>query len=1245
MKRRLIVVSLLVLVLFLALPVGTVYWILHTTSGLEFALSQLHHLDRIVRIRASGVSGDLVDGVRIAAVDIGHERVNIHVEDLSLRIAAPALWLQTVRVEDAVIGSARVDVYRSPHHSKSGSPLKFLPSFLRITTRAAKLHSATVVLPNHHEIRASHLSSDLLLTSRHLSLRKAFADGGFFTAAGSFDLGAADPITLSADVDWTLVFTGHPTWRGHARAQGDLDELHVSGEQVAPIRARVEGKVLSLTHEAHWLAKLRSAHIDFRALHPSAKIAVADVNLDVSGDLHGMQAEGTLRPTTLPTGVVRIEARGPYPTRHVQIDDLKIEAGGNVHVDAKMTLNVTEPGPSLDLSGTARNFRWPIQGEAVVHSTASSFRLAGAQLPYRFSVHGDARVPKLPAFESDVTGLLYADHLQIEQGRANWIDGQVQAQGNLAWTEHQPWSFSVQAQGLDPSAFSTRWPGKVGLTATINGQGLSSDADIDLQLKRAQGTLRGAPLNATGRLIRHGGTLGFDHVIASLADARVRIDGTYGNPRNIHLDLDAPHLDRVIPGLEGGITVNGRITGPKGAARLNGTVLGHDLKFSLLDVNSVRAGIDLDLSDQRASHLDLVAAGVSYRGQGLGTVKAGLEGQASRHRFTFDSNGGPIDLHGALDGAFDPKGWRGFISELSLRNTDIVNVHLASPAALSASADAARLEPLCLVGIGERVCAQGTWARRGSFEVRAQGSGIPLRAVGANFPTRPDYSGLMGFDLAARGTSLMDLTGHLTADLAEGRLRYKLPSGRDAELLLGNGHAEIIATPEQVTARTHIAATEQSFLDVQLAGRRTAGQSPWQTPISGEIHTQAHELGFLALMVDQIDRSVGEMNADFTVSGTLGAPRLDGSIQLHKGELDIYQVNLLMRAIEARIDVHGTRVQLSGSTKIGEGTANIEGQLDWLDHRPVGTVRLTGNRLMMVNIPELRADASPDLVFRIDGRRIDVGGTVTIPYARIKPADLTGAQIASSDEVILGDKSSDEDLRLQVYTDVKLVLGPDVTVDTYGLTGRLTGSVTASSDPTGAARGTGELHIADGKYAAYGRLLDIERGRLMFNGGLVSDPAVDLRAIKVFPDVTAGVNVRGKLRNPQLSFFSDPPLPQTQIVSVLVAGGTIESLQRSGTQQVGQARNELLAQGGAIVAQQLGARLGVEDVGLESDTLNQTSLVLGKFLNPRLYVSYGISLSEALNTIKLRYTLSDHWTVKVEAGENRSADLVFTIEH
>jgi translocation and assembly module TamB len=68
-------------------------------------------------------------------------------------------------------------------------------------------------------------------------------------------------------------------------------------------------------------------------------------------------------------------------------------------------------------------------------------------------------------------------------------------------------------------------------------------------------------------------------------------------------------------------------------------------------------------------------------------------------------------------------------------------------------------------------------------------------------------------------------------------------------------------------------------------------------------------------------------------------------------------------------------------------------------------------------------------------------------------------------------------------------------------------------------------------------------------------------------------------------------------------------------------------------------------VGVESDLLtNDTSLVLGRYLSPRLYVSYGVSLTENLNVLKLRYSLGDHWVVRTEVGQARGADLIYSIE-
>jgi translocation and assembly module TamB len=309
---------------------------------------------------------------------------------------------------------------------------------------------------------------------------------------------------------------------------------------------------------------------------------------------------------------------------------------------------------------------------------------------------------------------------------------------------------------------------------------------------------------------------------------------------------------------------------------------------------------------------------------------------------------------------------------------------------------------------------------------------------------------------------------------------------------------------------------------------------------------------------------------------------------------------------------------------------------------PFGKMRLKVENLRVVDVPEAQIDASPDLEFRIDGRRIEVDGAVKVPNAKIVPTDLTNAVRASSDEVLVGAEPVDPSKRFEVVSNISLTLGDKVTIDTFGLTARLTGTLVLRDGTEDVTRGTGELSIEEGKYTAYGRRLDIERGRLVFSGGPVNNPGVDIRAVKQYPDVKAGVNVRGTLVQPRITFFSEPSLPQSQILSLILAGGSLETA-KSQTNN-GQSGNELLAQGSAILAQQLGSRVGIEDVALESDLDNQTSLVLGKYLSPRLYVSYGISFTEQLNTLKLRYTLSDRWTIKTEMGQARGADLVYTIE-
>src|SRR3989440_17689 len=502
------------------------------------------------------------------------------------------------------------------------------------------------------------------------------------------------------------------------------------------------------------------------------------------------------------------------------------------------------------------------------------------------------------------------------------------------------------------------------------------------------------------------------------------------------------------------------------------------------------------------------------------------------------------------------------------------------------------------------------------------------------------------------GGAAPPLMGTLRAELTDAELAHKLASHRIEHTRIGSGTVTLSATPALVSAQADLGDGEVGTLHGRLEAQRMTARGTahvdtpahWQDmPLSGELHAQTAELGLVSLYEPDIDRAAGHFNADIQLAGTAGMPLLSGALKVSDGEIDVYQVNLALRQLQLDARVSQAGLDFSGGAHAGAGSVAASGHLEWRELLPYGKFHLQGTNLRVADVPEAQIDASPDLDFNVAGRRIEVTGKVAVPYAKIQPKDFAGAVRASPDEVIVGSEEEDPTKRLETMSTITLSLGERVNIDTSGLTGRLTGSITIRSGYDAITRATGELSVAEGKYTAYARKLDIERGRLIFTGGPIDDPGIDLRAVKAFPDVKAGVNVRGTLLQPHMTFFSDPPLPQSQVVSLILAGGSLESAQNRTTGNSG-AGTAALAQGGAILAQQLGSRVGIEDVSLESDITNETSLVLGRYLSPRLYVSYGISLTQQLNTLKLRYTLGDHWTVRTEVGQARGADLVYSVE-
>jgi translocation and assembly module TamB len=126
---------------------------------------------------------------------------------------------------------------------------------------------------------------------------------------------------------------------------------------------------------------------------------------------------------------------------------------------------------------------------------------------------------------------------------------------------------------------------------------------------------------------------------------------------------------------------------------------------------------------------------------------------------------------------------------------------------------------------------------------------------------------------------------------------------------------------------------------------------------------------------------------------------------------------------------------------------------------------------------------------------------------------------------------------------------------------------------------------------------------------------------------------------PQASVWSDPAMSQSEALAYLTLGRPLPSLSRSELQQVDLAKSALNTGVGLLTAQ-LGARIGLDDAGVSnSRALGGDVLGVGKYLSPRLYISYGVSLLGTGQVVTLKYLLRKGFDIQVESStvENRAS--------
>jgi hypothetical protein len=185
---------------------------------------------------------------------------------------------------------------------------------------------------------------------------------------------------------------------------------------------------------------------------------------------------------------------------------------------------------------------------------------------------------------------------------------------------------------------------------------------------------------------------------------------------------------------------------------------------------------------------------------------------------------------------------------------------------------------------------------------------------------------------------------------------------------------------------------------------------------------------------------------------------------------------------------------------------------------------------------------------------------------------------------------------------------------------------------------TGDLNAQRGTFLFLGRVFELERGIITFYGTKEINPSLDISLFASIESNKIWVNLTGDLVEPRLSLKSDPEMPDGDIMATVLFGKPLNELNDGqGNMLKDRVGDVLIAMGAARLQQQVAGQYGIDLVSIRSGRGNdqENALVVGKYLTPKLLVSYEQGLKEkSTSYIVMEYLLRRNVRVETLYGND-----------
>lgn len=1042
-------------------------------------------------------------------------------------------------------------------------------------------------------LSASADSSDV-----HLSKLEITAPQGELRLQGN--VATVDKYPMNLVVNWQADIGQSEPLQGEGTINGSLAQLQIDHLVSGFATAEISASLSDVTESPAWQASIEAGLPDPEPV--SALLSgPPQITVQSRGTLDQFEAQATVKLETTETGPLNVSADVAGSIDTLDIKSLTAEltdSGGELSAAGQIALDSLHS----DITGQWHTLGWPVQGEPQFSSAQGSFVVSGSPDEFKLNVSTDVDGEVIPAGQWDISLNGSSTSLSRIVVQGETLEGTVAVVGDAAWETQPEWDVNIVTESLNPGKQWGEFPGSINLHVSSMGQISSDGPTVSAEIKQLSGALREQSLSGSGLVQLMGETLNIENFILTLGAAQLNANGQIDDELAMDFTLNSPNLQTLLPELAGAISVSATVSGDKAAPMLSASGNATAVEFSGNRLDTLNFNIDGGLAPDVTSTLTVDASGINAGGQNISAFNLSGQGTQREHSLVLSTDTDQGDLSTELDGSLRDKTWSGSLSSLKLLNTPAGNWRLREPVSVTANAEGADASQLCLDNNDQlgSVCVSGDWLAAGESKARLSIEGLSPELAKAYLP--PGI--IVETELNADASALLDVDGGLNAEAMIVLEPGVLTLDSDASPVeIGLEETTINASIQGDDASLQIASAIKDF--GKLNATATVKDPAGEARLAGNLEADFPDLNLISTFVPQLQQVSGSLQGNLSLGGSVKTPQVQGELALLDFNAEIPETAMLIEDTQLTItgEADGTLL-INGESRSGEGQLDIAGSIN------PGTralaLEITGDEYQVANTAAMQAVVSPQLTVDMQDTGMQVNGEVTIPRVYINANggnDGIETVSASSDVVYISEEGEQAEKQASpLNLDVQIILGDSVEVEAGDFRGRLEGDLRVQQTPELAPRGTGTINVLNGDYVIYGQQLNMERGRILFGGGPVDNPSLDMEVARTVQeyDVIAGARIQGTAKAPRLELYSEPSMPDASILSYILLG------------------------------QPPGA--------------TGASYTIGKYLTPDLYVSYGIGLFDAINTFNMRYKLTDKLAVEAASGSGSSADLIYTIE-